>query len=126
MTKQQHRFLKIIGITPSEAYEKYNIPPIDTYIEKTCINIVERILKDPSHPLTQAQDQIPKPQHFTRNAYIRLSKAKTEAYENSCLKQARIQPRNSEEEKEGQSKKATKKTSPTTTKHKRNHMSNMQ
>jgi hypothetical protein len=84
MTKQQHRFLKIIGITSSEAYEKYNIPHIDTYIEKTCINIVERIFKDPIHPLTQAQDQIPKPQHF-RNAHIRLSKAKTASYENSCL-----------------------------------------
>jgi hypothetical protein len=64
---------------------KYNISPIDTYIEKTCINIVERILKDPNHPLTQAQDQLPKPHHFTRNAYIRLSQAKTESCENSCL-----------------------------------------
>jgi hypothetical protein len=63
MAKQQHRFLKIIGIIPSEAYEKYNIPPIDTYIEKTCINIVERMLKDPNHPLTQAKDQLPKPHH---------------------------------------------------------------
>jgi hypothetical protein len=85
MAKQQHRFLKIIGITPTEAYEKYNIPPIDTYIEKTCINIVERILKDPNHPLTQAQDQLPKPHHFTRNAHIRLNQAKTAAYEYSCL-----------------------------------------
>jgi hypothetical protein len=85
MTKQQHRFLKIIGITQTEAYKKYNIPPIDTYIEKTCINIVERILKDSSYPLTQAQNQIPKLQHFTRNAHIRLSKAKTSTYENSCL-----------------------------------------
>jgi hypothetical protein len=52
--QQQHRFLKIIGIISSEEYEKYNIPPIDTYIEKTCINIAERMLKDPNHPLTQA------------------------------------------------------------------------
>ena len=42
---------------------KYNISPIDTYIEKTCINIVERMLKDPNHPLTQAKDQLPKPHH---------------------------------------------------------------
>jgi hypothetical protein len=32
IAKQQHRFLKIIGITTTEAYEKYNIPPIDTYM----------------------------------------------------------------------------------------------
>ena len=85
MAKQQHRFLKTIGLTPTQAYEKYNDPPIHTYVEKTCINIVEKILSDPSHPLTQVQDQLPKPHHFTRNSHIRLSKAKTVIYENSCL-----------------------------------------
>ena len=82
MAKQQHRFLKIIGLTPTQANEKYNIPPIDMYLEKTCINI--NIKRPYSHPPTQAQDQLPKPHHFTRNSHIRLSKAKTVPYENSC------------------------------------------
>jgi hypothetical protein len=43
------------------------------------------MLKDPNHPLVQAKDQLPKPHHFTRNAHIRLSQAKTVAYEDSCL-----------------------------------------
>ena len=42
-------------------------------------------LKDPNHPLTQAQDQLPNPHHFTRNSHIRLFKSKTGAYENLCL-----------------------------------------
>ena len=52
MTKQQHRFLKIIGITPQKAYDKQNILPIDMFIAKSCTNIVELILKDETHPLT--------------------------------------------------------------------------
>ena len=85
LAKQQQRFFKIIGITPELAYEKYQIPPIDMYIEKSCINIVDRILKDPTHPLTQAQSQQPEPKYYTRNSHIRITKAKTTAYENSCL-----------------------------------------
>ena len=85
MTKTQHRFLKIIGTTPEQAYEKYNILSIDMYIEKSCINTVERILNDPSHPITKTQNELPQTKHFTRNSQIKITKAKKAAYENSCL-----------------------------------------
>ena len=57
MTKQQNRFLKIIGITPQQAYDEHNILPIEILSKKSCTNIVERFLKDETHPLTQAQKQ---------------------------------------------------------------------
>jgi hypothetical protein len=85
MTKQQHRFLNIIGITPQQAYDKHNILPIEILIEKSCTNIVQRILKDETHPLTQAQISQPQPKYSTRNSQTRITKAKTAAYENSCL-----------------------------------------
>ena len=85
ITKQQHRFLKIIGITPQQAYDKNNILPIDIFIEKICTNIVEIILKDETHPLTQAQNSLPRPKYSIRNSQIRITKAKTVASENSCL-----------------------------------------
>ena len=83
MTKQQHRFLKIIGITPQQAYNKHNILPIEIFIEKSCTNIVVRILKDETHPIIQAQNSQPQPKHSTRNSQTRITK--TTAYENSCL-----------------------------------------
>ena len=65
MTKQQHRFLKIIGITPQQAYDEHNILPIEIFIEKSCTNIVERILKDETRPLIQAQNRQPQPKYST-------------------------------------------------------------
>ena len=85
MAKQQQRFFKIIGISSIQAYEIYNIPPIETFIEQSCVSMVDRILKDPSNPLTQAQQQLPQPKHFIRNSQVKLTKTKPEAYENSCL-----------------------------------------
>ncbi len=58
---------------------------IEIFIEKSCTNIVERILKDETHPLTQAQNSQPQPKYSTRNSQTRIIKAKTAAYENSCL-----------------------------------------
>ena len=77
----QHWLLKIIGISWVQAYEKYNIPTIETFIEKSCVNIVARILKYPSHPLTQAQHQLPQPKHFTRNSKMKLTKVKKVTYD---------------------------------------------
>ena len=85
MAKLQHRSLKIIGTTPEQAYEKYNILPIVMYMERSCTTTVDRILNDPSHPLTKSQNELPQPKHYTRNSQIRIKKAKTAAYVNSCL-----------------------------------------
>ena len=46
MTKQQHRFLKIIGITPQQAYNKHNILPIEIFIEKRNTSLTKHT---PSH-----------------------------------------------------------------------------
>ena len=43
MVKLQHRYLKIIGTTPEQAYQQYNILLIDTYIERSCTNTVLKL-----------------------------------------------------------------------------------
>ncbi len=75
MEKQQHRFFNIIGITSARAFEAYKIEPIATFLDHQCVNVVERILKDPTHSITQK---------YTRTARI----ARTKTYQNSCLKKA--------------------------------------
>jgi ABC-type glutathione transport system ATPase component len=52
-------------------------------IERSCTNTVEQIFKDPTHPITQSQNELPPPKHNTRNSQI--TKANTSAYEDSCL-----------------------------------------
>ena len=52
MAKQQACFLKIIGISASAAKARYDIEPIDTFIDQQCVTILERILKQPTHPIT--------------------------------------------------------------------------
>ena len=49
---------------------------MDMFIEKSCTSIVERILRDETHPLTQALSNQPLPKQFTRNTQIRITKAK--------------------------------------------------
>jgi hypothetical protein len=64
MEKQQHRFFNKIGITSARALEVYKIEPIATFLDHQCVNVVERILKDPTHPITQKQTV--KSHHNTR------------------------------------------------------------
>ena len=67
MSKQQVRFLNMIGITAERALSKYNIPTIESYIDQQCVAVTERILKDPLHPITMAQDK-KKSTHNTRGS----------------------------------------------------------
>ena len=55
MSKQQIRFLNIIGITAEKALSQYNIPTIVSYIDQLCVAVTERILKDPHHPITDSE-----------------------------------------------------------------------
>jgi hypothetical protein len=55
MEQQQQRLFKIIGITSARALEVYEIEPIATFLNHQCVNVVERILKYPTHPITQKQ-----------------------------------------------------------------------
>jgi hypothetical protein len=50
--KKQHRFFNKIGITSARALELYKIESIATFLDHQCVNVVERILKDPTHPIT--------------------------------------------------------------------------
>jgi hypothetical protein len=86
MEKQQHRFFNIIGITSARALEVYKIEPIATFLDHQCVNVVERILKDPTHPITQKQTV--KSHHNTRSSQHIPATARTKTYQNSCLQKA--------------------------------------
>jgi hypothetical protein len=58
MEKQQHRFFNIIGITSTRALEMYKIEPIATFLDHQCVNVVERILKDPTHHISHKNKQL--------------------------------------------------------------------
>ena len=79
MIKQQIRFFNIIGITTERALSQYNIPTLASSIEKQCLAITERILKDPNHPITQAQEA-KKSQYNTRGSQYVVSRANTKLY----------------------------------------------
>ena len=66
MSKQQIRFFNIIGITAERGLGQYNIPTIASYIDQQCLAVTERILKDPHHPKTVAQEKKKSP-HYTRD-----------------------------------------------------------
>jgi hypothetical protein len=63
MEKQKHRFFNIIGITSARALEVYKIEPIAIFLDHQCVNVVERILKDPTHPITQKTNSLNSPQY---------------------------------------------------------------
>jgi hypothetical protein len=86
MEKQQHRFCNIIGITSARALEMYKIEPIATFLDHQCVNVVERILKDPTHPITQKKTV--KSHHNTRSSQHIPATARTKTYQNSCLQKA--------------------------------------
>ena len=48
----QNRLLRIIGITRTEALAKYEIPDVDVFIEKACLEQVCKILHSGSHTLS--------------------------------------------------------------------------
>jgi hypothetical protein len=87
MLKQQTRFFKIIGITAERALSQYNIPTIESYIDQQCVAVTERILKDPHHPITVAQEK-KKSLHNTRGSQFATKRTNTNKYQNSCLQSA--------------------------------------
>ncbi len=65
---------------------EYKIEPIATFLDHQCVNVVEKILKDPTHPITQKQTV--KRHHNTRSSQHIPATAKTKTYQNSCLQKA--------------------------------------
>jgi hypothetical protein len=51
-----------------------------------CVNVVERILKDPTHLITQKKTV--KSHHNTRSSQHIPTTARTKTYQNSCLQKA--------------------------------------
>ena len=80
MTRFQNRILKIIGISAAEASMKHKIIPITSHIDKACARMFERIISEPTHPITSALKRNPrKPEQFLVPAFA------TAAYRNSFL-----------------------------------------
>ena len=52
MNSFQSRILRIINISQNEAEAKYNIQPIEQYIDTICANTLKRMLNDKDHPIT--------------------------------------------------------------------------
>jgi hypothetical protein len=57
MQRCQKKFLKIIKCSIEEAKLKYNIVPINEYIDLSCVTILKRMLQDDEHPVTKQLDK---------------------------------------------------------------------
>jgi hypothetical protein len=82
MQAQQRRFLNVIGISTERALHVHNIKPVEDFLNEQCVNIVQRILKDPHHPITIS---------IHRNKYnnnIILPRTNTTQYQNSVLQKS--------------------------------------
>ncbi len=66
--------------------EVYKIEPIATFLNHQYVNVVERILKDPIHPITQKETV--KSHHNKRCSKHIPATARTKTYQNSCLQKA--------------------------------------
>jgi hypothetical protein len=64
----------------------HKIEPIATFLGHHCVNVVEQILKDPTHPITQKQTV--KSHHNTRSSQHITATARTKTYQDSCLQKA--------------------------------------
>ncbi len=64
----------------------FKIKPTGTYPDHQCANVVERILKDPTHPITQKQ--IVKSHHNTRSSQHIPANDRTKKCQISCCQKA--------------------------------------
>ena len=82
--KVQSRALKIIGLEEEQALKKYGIVATRDFIANTSINVLKRILSDPTHPLTTKLSR--ENLRPTRSRFqFEYSRARTEAYNNSIV-----------------------------------------
>ena len=80
----QSRALKIIGLEEEQALKKYGIVSTRDFIASTCINVLKRILSDPTHPLTTKLSR--ENLRPTRSRFqFEYSRARTEVYNNSIV-----------------------------------------
>ena len=80
----QSRALKIIGLEEEQALKKYGIVATRDFIASTSINVLKRILSDPTHPLTTKLSR--ENLRPTRSRFqFEYSRARTEVYNNSIV-----------------------------------------
>jgi hypothetical protein len=82
MQAQQRRFLNVIGKSTERALCVQNIKSMEVFLNEQCVNIVQRILKDPNHPITIS---------IHRNKYnnnIIVPRTNTTQYQNSVLQKS--------------------------------------
>ena len=77
----QNKVLRICGLTPDEARDRYRIKPITDVIEENCVRILKRIVNDASHPL-QAKLELT---DTSRRVSYKVPFARTNLYQNSFL-----------------------------------------
>ena len=78
-----NRILRILKMTPEEAVKKYKLLSITDSIDKSCVNLLIKIIKEDEHPLT-LKLKINERAISINKKYI-APKANTEAYSNTFL-----------------------------------------
>jgi hypothetical protein len=82
MQSQQRRFLNVIGISTLRALHVHNIKPMEDFLNEQGVKIVQRMLKDPHHPITTSI------QHNKYNNHIIVPRTNTTKYQNSVLQKS--------------------------------------
>ena len=75
--------LRILKLTPDELLKKYNINSIENLIDKTCVDILLRIVNDPDHPITSKLKINTRALDITKKYHAPA--ANTEAYKNTFI-----------------------------------------
>ena len=81
MQKVQTRALRIIGLSETEAADKYGITSIAEFILNNNVTIIRRILTDQHHPLTIKLTRT----HLRETRTAFRFEARTDAYNNSVV-----------------------------------------
>ena len=80
MTQFQRRILKIIGVTPEQAASQHNVLPVLDRIDSICARMFNRIISDPSHPITASL-----PHNERKPTEFLVPRARTANYAQSFL-----------------------------------------
>jgi hypothetical protein len=75
--------LRILKITPDELLNKHKINSIEKLIDKTCVDILLRIVSDPDHPITAKLKINTRALDITKKYHVPATN--TEAYKNTFI-----------------------------------------
>ena len=83
MTSYHKNILKILNFSKTDAKDKYNLHPIETTIDKTCQNLLYKIIQEPDHPLTS--NLLKNPRSTSVFNLYKTKIAKTEAHKQTFV-----------------------------------------